>query len=87
MNDRSAYFLKQARCLEAAADRISERIWQSAPVSLTPVFEKIRGLRKQRSKEKSYAKQLRAQFNNFRLGLLEQVTGARLLENNNDLGE
>ncbi len=87
LKDRCNYFRTEAEKIEAEADRISEQIWRYAPVSLTPIFQKIRDRQSQLSDDKSYPKQLRSQFNNFRLGLMEQVAGARLLENNSDLGE
>jgi hypothetical protein len=86
LNDRSSYFLKEAEAIEAQADAISESLWRYAPVSLTPIFRKIQ-VRRAATKNDGYPKQLRAQFNNFRLGLLEQFAGARLLENNSDLGD
>jgi len=86
-NDRCNYFLHQAEEIEAEADRISEEIWEYVPVSLIPIFHRIRDRRVQIEKDDSYPRQLRAQFNNFRLALLEQVTGARFLENNANLGE
>ncbi|MDB6123678.1 MAG: hypothetical protein JWQ71_2671, partial [Pedosphaera sp.] len=87
LKDRCDYFLKEAQRLEAEADRISENIWDSALLSLTPIFQKIQSHHAASLNDKSYTKQLRAQYNNFRLALLEQVAGARFLENNSDLGE
>jgi Domain of unknown function (DUF6602) len=87
LKDRSDFFLAEAEKIEAEADRISEQLWRAARVSLTPIFRKIKKQREQLASDKSYSRHLRSQFNNFRLGLLEQVAGARLLENNSDLGE
>jgi len=87
LKDRSKYFLKRARAIEAQCNRISLKLWQWAPLSLVPIFTKICDRRAELASEKSYPKQLRAQFNNFRIGLLEQFIGARFLENNSDLGE
>lgn len=86
-NDRGSDFLSEAEKIETEADRISEEIWEYAPVSLIPIFHRIRDRRAQIEKDESYPNQLRAQFNNFRLALLEQVTGARFLENNADMGD
>jgi hypothetical protein len=62
-------------------------MWLYAPVSLVPFVQRIRDGRTELKQNDSYPQNLRAQFNNFRIGLLEQVTGARFLENNSDLGE
>jgi hypothetical protein len=86
LNDLCSHFLKEAERIETEADCLSKSLWQYAPVSLTPVFQKIQD-RRVAIKNQEYPKQLRAQFNNFRLALLEQISGARLLENNSDLGE
>jgi hypothetical protein len=85
--ERCEYFVKHAVEIEAEADRISEEIWDYAPVSLVPNFNRIQARLAQIQNVETYPKQLRAQFNNFRIGLLEQVVGARFLENNSDLGE
>ncbi|MDB6024508.1 MAG: hypothetical protein JWM68_731 [Verrucomicrobiales bacterium] len=88
LKDRCEYFIREAEKIEAEADCISEKmIWSYAPVSIVPIFHKIRDRQTALRNEQSYPKQLRTQFNNFRLGLLEQIAGARLLENNSDLGD
>lgn len=87
LKDRNAYFLSEAEKIEAEADEISEDIWTPAVVSIAKVFRHIRDQRASSATTISYPNQLRAQFDNFRMALLEQASGARLLENNNDLGE
>jgi hypothetical protein len=86
-NDRCARFLREAEKIEAETDNISEQVWKHLPISLVPHFRRLEQRRTEIQSDKSYPRQLRAQFNNFRIGLLEQVVGARFLENSNDLGE
>lgn len=87
LQDRSACFLAEAKKIEAAADETSERIWSYAPVELVPFFERICVRRAELTTDKTFPSLLRPQYDNFRLGLLEQVAGARFLANNSDLGE
>jgi hypothetical protein len=87
LQDRSAHFLEEAKKIEAAADEISEQVWSYAPLELVPYLERICVRRAELKTEKTFPSLLKPQYDNFRLGLLEQVAGARFLANNSDLGE
>jgi len=86
LDDRLPHFLKEAQSIEQEADQLSESLWTHAPVSLVPIFHAIAD-RQRPLKDEDYPHQIRAQYNNFRLALLEQTVGARFLANNTDLGD
>jgi len=78
-------FKIKALRIEAKADKISEKLWIANKLNIVSVFEYAEQEEKRTSKTFEY--QLKINFNLQRQRLLEQVRGARLLKNNNDLGE
>ena len=78
-------FKTKAQRIEAKADKISEELWVSNKLNIISVFDYAEQEKNRSSKTFEY--QLKINFNLQRQRLLEQVRGARLLKNNNDLGD
>jgi hypothetical protein len=79
--------IKIARKIETKSRALSEKLWVPIGVNLVPIVELISSTAAELRKDKTFTRRLRAQLNSVRLGLLEQIAGARLFENNSDLGE
>lgn len=78
--------LKLAKDIEKQSDDFSEVIWKYIPLSVSAVYERMEEALA-RTPGSSTAKDIIDQYHNLRIRLLEQAYGARMLTNNNDLGE
>lgn len=87
LKDMSERFVKEATQIEREADRFSVELWTYAPVPLVAICREIQRVTRQAKEDKTFTKRLKDHYNNVRIRLLEQVAGARLLENFGDLGE
>lgn len=87
LKDLSHRFLTEARAIEQEADDLSEKLWTPFQITLVAVCTEIARVTAQSRADKTFTKRLKDHYNNTRLALLEQVAGARLLENNADLGD
>jgi uncharacterized protein DUF6602 len=79
------YFGGQALKLEKQGDRLAEKLWSGNCLSLYCIFN-YANLEKEYSKNK-FEMMLRTHFDIQRIRLLEQIRGARLLQQNSDLGD
>ena len=81
------FFLKRAKEIEQIADRISEEHWVPLIVNVSSVFEHMIKREAETKAKGAFAPRLKAHMDFVRLRLLEQIHGARLLENSSCLGE
>jgi len=85
--NRVTHFLKRAQDIERMADQVSEQVWHPLIVNVSSVFEHMIECAEKSKTEGDFERRLKAHLDFVRLGLLEQIHGARLLENANCLGE
>ena len=81
------HFFKRSRAIEKKASDLSEILWCPVLVNIERIFGYIRTTENKLKNEVNFKRSLETHLDIIRLGLLEQVKGARLLENNSDLGE
>lgn len=77
---------KQALKIEKETDELSVKLWTPIELSVSSIYQRMEESIT-RASNPSVPRNLRDQFNNFRIRLLEQCLGARMLIQNSDLGE
>jgi len=78
-------FRKKALRIEKKADKLAERLWKSNQLNIVCIFNYA--LQEQARSKNNFEMMLRTHYDVQRGRLLEQVRGARLLQQNSDLGD
>jgi len=78
---------KEALRIENRIDDISESLWTPIVVSVSAIYERIEESLKRHPGKRGLVADVRALYHNLRIGLLEQMIGARMLMLNSDLGD
>ncbi len=79
------YFHKKALKLEKKADKVSIKLWHANMLSVSSVFDYAK---KEKTRlDNDLGMMFRTHYDIQRMRLLEQIKGAKLLQNNNDLGD
>jgi len=85
LDDPFGHFRKRCEAIESQADQVSRDMWRGNCLNLVSVLDYAEQERNRL--EGTFEFMLRTHYDIQRMRLLDQVNGARLLQNNNDLGD